>query len=106
AHLLTLRRTAFGPFAVSEAVALSSLPDRLARAPLPLLSLSQSLRHYRALPISLQVAIELRHGRQAALSDLPDGGAEQEIVQLLSPEGDLVALARRDAGQWRLVRVL
>ena len=106
AHLLTLRRTVFGPFSENEAIPLSVLPDRLAQDTLPLLSLSQSLCHYRTLPISPQVATELRHGRQAILNNLPQIGSEQEVVQLLSEEGELIALARREMEQWRLVRVL
>lgn len=106
AHLLTLRRTVFGPFTVNEAVPLPVLIDRIRYDALPLRSLSQALGHYRALPVSVQMATELRHGRQSALSDLPDVGDEQEVVQLLSSEGELVALARREQGHWRLVRVL
>ena len=106
AHLVTLRRTAFGPFTVSEAIPLPRLSDPLSRAVLPLLSLSQALRHYRALSISVQTATRLCHGQQEALRDLPSAGAEQETVQLLSPEGELVALVERQQGHWRLVRLL
>lgn len=106
AHLLTLRRTVFGPFSENEAIPLSLLPDHLTCGTLPLLSLSQALCHYRKLPISLRMATELRHGRQAMLENLPQIGSEQEVVQLLSEDGELVALARRETEHWRLVRVL
>ncbi|MBI3301366.1 MAG: tRNA pseudouridine(55) synthase TruB [Deltaproteobacteria bacterium] len=106
AHLSALRRTAFGSFAVSEAVPLPLLCALFARDALPLLSPSQALRHYRALPISSQMATRLRRGQQDALRDLPGSEVEQEIVQLLAPDGDLVALVEWQHGHWRLARVL
>jgi tRNA pseudouridine55 synthase len=106
AHLVTLRRTAFGPFTVNEAVPLSCMPDRLTGGTLPLLSPSQALCHYRALPISAEAVARLRRGQQRVLHDLPSSRLEQETVRLLSPDGDLVALAERRHEQWRLVRVL
>jgi tRNA pseudouridine55 synthase len=106
AHVLTLRRTAFGPFTVSEAVPLRLLANQLACGTLPLLSLSQALRHYRAVPVSVQAARLLRRGQQEPLRQLPNTELEPETVQLVSPEGELIALAGRRHGQWRLIRVL
>jgi tRNA pseudouridine55 synthase len=106
AHLATLRRTAFGWFTVTEAIPLLVLTKRKQGDALPVLSLPQALRPYRALRISSQMALRLRHGQQDVLRDLPDTGAEQEIVQLLGPSDELVALAERQHGQWRLARVL
>src|SRR5439155_24681701 len=67
AHLVSLRRTAVGTFPVSEAIPLPRLSDLLSRAALPLPSLSQALRHYRAFSISVQTAIRLCLGQQEAL---------------------------------------
>lgn len=106
AHLLTLRRTAFGPFAVSEAIPLLALSGQSAEDDIPLLSPSQALRHYRALPVSPEVAEKLRRGQQEALCDLPAPQSHAETVQLLSAAGELVAVVERKEGQWRLARVL
>src|SRR5262245_41942083 len=43
AHLATLRRTAFGPFSIQEAVSLSALTERYLKESIPLLSLLQAL---------------------------------------------------------------
>lgn len=106
AHLSTLRRTAFGPFGLSEAIPFPALCDRLVGGELPLLSLSQALRHYRALAVSAEAAAQLRRGQQGALRELPQPQSELETVQLLAPDGTLVALAEQRQGQWRLARVL
>jgi len=107
AHLVTLRRTAFGPFAVSEARPFSWLASKEMREDaLPLLSPAQALRHCRALPISPQTATRLRHGQQDALRDLPDAESAHETVRLLSPEGELIAVAEWEQERWQLVRVL
>ncbi len=106
AHLATLRRTAFGPFGVSEAMPFALLSKGVRRDTLPLLSPAQALSHYRAVPISLQMATRLRHGQQDALRDFPAIELSHETVRLLSPEGELVAVVEWCQGRWQLVRVL
>jgi tRNA pseudouridine55 synthase len=106
AHLLSLRRTAFGPFEVSEAIPLPRASEQYAPATMPLLSLSQALRHYPAVQVSAAVVEELRHGQQATLCSLPDLQGERKPMQLLSPHGELVAMAVHSEGRWRLARVV
>jgi tRNA pseudouridine55 synthase len=106
AHLVTLRRTACGPFTVSEAIPFSLLSDRVTRDTLPILSLAQALRDYRALSVSPETAERLRRGQQTALRDLPCTELVRETVRLLSADGELIAVAEWQQGRWRLVRVL
>lgn len=106
AHLVTLRRTACGPFTVSEAIPFSLLSDRVTRDTLPILSSAQALRDYRALSVSPETAERLRRGQQAALRDLPCTELVRETVRLLSADGELIAVAEWQQGRWRLVRVL
>lgn len=107
AHLATLRRTAFGPFTVNEAVPFAAfaednlIPDRL-----PLLSPSQALHHYRAISLSTDTVSRVRHGQQKALSAIPKSTRGREVIRLLAPDGELVALAEQQQGEWQLVRVL
>ncbi len=104
AHLLTLRRTACGPFTVSEAISLPLLSAWAVGDPLPLLSPARALCNYRAIAVSSETAERLRHGQQEALHDLPSAESLSETVRLLSPAGELVAMAEWGQGQWRLVR--
>ncbi|MBM4255783.1 MAG: tRNA pseudouridine(55) synthase TruB [Deltaproteobacteria bacterium] len=104
AHLATLRRTEFGPFSVEHAVLLSLLATRREQQTLPLLSVEQALRHYRAISISVRVATMLRQGKQAALGELDQSATPGEIAQLLNPQGELVAMVQFH-GEWKLLRV-
>jgi len=106
AHVATLRRTAFGPFMVSEAIPFSWFSKEIREDALPLLSPAQALSHYRALPISPQTETRLRHGQQDALRNLPDAESAHEMVRLLSAEGELVAMVEWEHGRWQLIRVL
>jgi tRNA pseudouridine55 synthase len=106
AHLATLRRTAFGHFTVSETLPFAMLSREVNLDTLPLLSLSRALSDYRALPVSAQTATRLRHGQQDALRDLPTPESDPELVRLLSPDDELIALVEWRQGSWRLVRVL
>jgi tRNA pseudouridine55 synthase len=103
AHLLTLRRTSFGPFQVSAAVRWPLPADGDI---LPFLSLSQALGHYRSIALVPQAVLQLRHGQQDVLHDLPSSAVPGEIVRLLSSTGEAVAVVQWQEGQWRLVRVL
>jgi len=106
AHLLSLRRTAFGPFSIHQGIPLSCLDNTEKRKILPLLPLAQALLHYRALTISLPAVEQLRRGQQEILHTLPAAEAVHETVRLLTPEGELVAMAAWQSDRWRLVRVL
>ena len=106
AYLLSLRRTAFGPFALEDSLPLNTLleePDRLRAG---LLSLSRALGHYRGVEISPSAVHLLRHGQQAPLAGLPPALAPHELIRLVAPDGTLVALAQHHPERWRLARVL
>lgn len=106
AHLVTLRRTACGPFTVSAAMPFSALSTWQAGGILPLLSPAQALRDYRAVSVSTEAAERLRRGQQESLRTLPCAESVDETVRLLSADGELVAVAEWQHGRWRLVRVL
>lgn len=106
AHLVTLRRTAVGPFTVSEAIPFPLLSDWPVGDALPILSPAQALRDYRALPVSPQMAARLRCGQQEALRVLPCAESSHETVRLLSADGELVAMVEWRQGRWHLLRVL
>jgi tRNA pseudouridine55 synthase len=105
AHLLTLRRTACGPFTVSEAIPFARLADWATGDILPILSPAQALRSYRAVSVSADTAERLRRGQQEALRDLACAESGGETVRLMSIEGELLAMAEWWQGWWRLVRV-
>jgi len=105
AHLATLRRTKFGHFSLDDAVPLGQVPALIERGGFPLLSLRQALRHCRALVLSAEGVAQVRRGQQAGLQDLPGAECEGEAVQLIAPDGELVAVAREQGGRWQLARV-
>jgi len=104
AHLATLRRTEFGPFSVDQALPLTLVAARCEQRTLPVLSLEQALQHYRAVEITEEAALRLRQGRQEALREILHEAKTGEIVQLISPRGDLVAMVQFQ-GEWKLLRV-
>ena len=104
AHLATLRRTEFGSFSVAQAVPLSLIASCREQRSLPLLSLEQALRHYRAIKITERVAALLRQGRQEALQEISQNVTQGEIMQLLGPTGELIAMVQFQ-GEWKLLRV-
>ena len=106
AHLLSLRRTAFGPFEIEETQPLSSVCEQLEQGEIPLLSLPQALSHYRSISLPAQAVNRIRNGQQEVLQELQPASCPQEIIQLLAPDGSLVAVAEQHQQQWRLARVL
>lgn len=106
AHLATLRRTAFGEFAVEEALALHLLLEKPGEIPTALLSPAQALRRFQAVHISSEMVTRLRQGQQNMLSCLLSATPEQAIATLLDPNGELVAIVEHQQNQWRLARVL
>jgi tRNA pseudouridine55 synthase len=106
AHLVTLRRTAFGEFLVNNALPFLRLLERSGETPASLLSPAQAMRHYPAVCISFETATQLRRGQQGLLDHLHCGVSGQTIAVLLDPDGALVAVMEKRQNQWRLVRVL
>jgi tRNA pseudouridine55 synthase len=106
AHLINLRRTAFGPFGIEETQPLSSVCEQLEQGEIPLLSLSQALHHYDSISLSAQAVKHIRNGQQEVLQEMRPASRPQEIVQLLAPDGSLIAIAEQHQKQWRLARVL
>ena len=104
AYLLSLRRTAFGPFRLEDSLPLHTLLEKSDRLRTGLLS--RALGHYRGVEIAPSAVHLLRHGQQAPLAELPPASAPGELIRLVAPDGTLVALARHHPERWRLARVL
>ncbi|ADI15606.1 tRNA pseudouridine(55) synthase TruB [Truepera radiovictrix] len=95
AHLAGLVRTRAGRFSLADALPLTALGEAAGRPladalPYPLLTLSQ------------QEALRVRQGQPPALREALDVGAR---VGLVDPEGQLVAVAERQEGRLKLLRV-
>jgi hypothetical protein len=108
--LASLRRTEFGPFTVAFPAARHEISVPLpADAPF-FLSLRGALAGYREVVVEPDLIVPLRQGRQAVLRrlDLDRGGSAdgEEVVHLVGPGGESVALVRRQEAGWRLARVL
>ncbi len=105
AHLTSLRRTAFGAFAIGQAIPLSRAQSPQPGQPLPLLSLAQATQSCRTFLISALEAVLTRHGQQAVLRTLPAALAAGETARILSAEHELVAIVVAEEGEWKLARV-
>ena len=106
AHLATLRRIGFGPFAIEHTVPLGHCAPLLERGTLPVLSLTAALQHYPAVVIATEVVTLVRQGRQEILPQvLPEPDETHEPTQLVGPDGDLVAMVQHRDGQWQFLRV-
>jgi tRNA pseudouridine55 synthase len=101
AHLEALRRTAFGSFAIADAVTLDRWePDR----PAGLVALPRALAHLPAVSVDDQAAAAVRQGKPWPLRALPvELGT---AAMLLDHAGDLIAVAVRKADLWSYGRVL
>jgi tRNA pseudouridine55 synthase len=96
AHVVELRRTAIGPFAVSEALGPGDV------APTSVLGLSDTLRRLpgtRIVSVPPSVVSVIRNGGRLRSADLPDhdthAGASEEIV--LSFADEVLAVGRWDS---------
>lgn len=105
ATLATLRRTRFGPFAISECHDLESLqaggPEKL-----PILSCLEALRGVPQVAVDGPRAYQVAVGEKGCLLglSLPVEGTR---VALVEPAGELLAILDRDPhGTWQLRRVL
>jgi tRNA pseudouridine55 synthase len=106
AHLASLRRTGFGPFAIADAVSLDDVAERAAAGALPLLSPAAAMTGYRAIVADAALIAAIRHGRQYALRALGAPRATAEVVRIQSADGELVAVAEAADARWRLARVM
>jgi tRNA pseudouridine55 synthase len=101
AHLEALRRTAFGSFAIGDALALDAWDAEPARG---LVTLRQALAHLPAVPIDRAAAAAVRQGQAWPLAHLP--AALDRDAMLLDPAGEVVAVAVRRGRAWAYGRVL
>ncbi|MBI2963679.1 MAG: tRNA pseudouridine(55) synthase TruB [Deltaproteobacteria bacterium] len=102
-HLGMLRRTAFGPFEVAQAVPLEAVGDA---ADLCLLSPRAALVGLRELRAEDRLVAEVRRGQQSGFVSLPAPRGPGEIAKLLDGPGNLVAIVAASGRSWRLLRVL
>ena len=101
-HLSSLRRTAFGPFSVAEAIPLDGIAPGI---DLPLLSPRQALRGFGELEVGDLIAAELRRGEQRGLASLPGPEAADDVAKVLGARGELVAIVGAAATRWKILRV-
>jgi tRNA pseudouridine55 synthase len=101
AHLEALCRTAFGSFALSQAVPLDEWDVDGSAGRLTLL---EALAHLPVVAVDEQTAFAVRHGQSWPLAKLPsDIGAH---ALLLGPDGAAVAVAVHTDRDWAYARVL
>jgi tRNA pseudouridine55 synthase len=109
AHLRELRRTACSHLKVEAAVTVDALAEMAARHQLPLMSLSDALRHLPHRVCDKRSVARLRMGQQEILTQLADANPGETLVRIVEPDETLVALAEWQAegkfGRWQLARV-
>jgi tRNA pseudouridine55 synthase len=99
AHLSSLRRTAVGPFSVSDAVPLATLDQDA-----PLVGLADALAHMPTLTLDAAGARRIRSGQERWLFGLPEPPKEG-TTRLLDDAGGLVAVIERTSEKIRFLRV-
>ena len=106
AHLKSLRRLSCGLLNIEQAIRLDDIEAAQSRGEVPLLSLNRALAHVRAIPLDTRTLASLRLGRQEVLGAIGGPKADERMVRLLTPEGNLAALARWEeiVRRWRLFR--
>ena len=108
AALAELRRTRFGPFSVAESVSLDDmergLPEALAPALVPLLAALRDRAGMATVPVSEELALALRQGRQEPMAALefPAGTGERACLVL---DEQPVAVVHQSGQSWQLERV-
>jgi tRNA pseudouridine55 synthase len=104
-HLVGLRRTVSGPFALSQALTPAAIAAAAAGGHLPAhVSLSQALAHLPALSPEPASATAIWQGKKVPLSDL---GLPTDAIgqfRVLRPDGSLFAIAEVEAGCLRSLR--
>ena len=106
AHLSALRRTRAGAFSLADAVELAELTEETARA--ALVAPADAVPQFPAIRVRDRAMTGLRQGNRVAKDDLEFLGNEcdsAEMCRLLSPTGELVALAIPAEGYWQPKRV-
>ncbi len=100
-HVETLRRTRFGSFGLSSAVALDTIvPGNVA-----VIGLRDALAGMCEMELDATAAERARGGYEPVLRAL-DSGKPGEHGKLVGPDGDLIAVVVADAGgHWHFVRV-
>lgn len=110
AHLKSLRRVSCGHLTLAEALLLDEIRRLGEKGELRLISLNQSLKHLRAVTLEQRDLERLVQGQQDVLARLPPPQEDESWIRLVSPVGDLTALARWAEGEtargWRLFRIL
>jgi tRNA pseudouridine55 synthase len=106
AHLKALRRLSCGLLKVDAAIRLDDIEPAQSKGEVPLLSLNHALAHLRAVPLDSRTLAAVRQGRQEVLDVIGDPAVGERMVRLLTPHGDLAALARWEeiVRRWRLFR--
>jgi len=105
-HLVSLRRTAFGQFEISQAVLLEAVGEP--GQPLQILSPAEALAGHRRFFIDGRAVAMIRKGQQEVLSRLKPPRTGEEIACLLDEDGAVVAVVESSGrpGAWRVARVL
>ena len=100
AHLKALRRTATGPFTLEQALPLPKIEALGLEAARQLLPMGDALKEMPALTVSEAVAPKVLHGGVVELSGPPG------LHRILSPTGELLAIAEIDRGRLKYRRVM
>ena len=104
AHLASLRRTRFGSFDLADAVPGPDSWDPASRQ--GLLSMREALAHLPALQLDAAACASVRLGRRRVLGEIGlPGDRDGDLVVLLDPESEVVAVVVRSAEGWRFGRV-
>src|SRR5262245_28824075 len=109
AHLKSLRRTACDHLKIEQSMSLEELEQLCATGTMPLTPLGAVLGHLRALTWQTRLLSRLRLGQQEVLTQIGKPQANEKLVALVDPRGQLAALAEWSndvaEGRWRLFRV-
>jgi len=109
AHLKSLRRTACGHLTLANAVTLEELERSAEKKEIPLVPLASALSHLRGVTWQSGWLSRLRLGQQEILNQIGKPLAGEQLVCILDPRRELVALAEWSedipGGLWRLARV-
>jgi tRNA pseudouridine55 synthase len=109
-HLAGLRRLETGGFHVDDAVTLTRFEGQAGadRIETHLLPLAEAIRSMPKRKVDEHAAEKLSHGQRLALDQIAEEGtdlAENELVALIGPGGDLLAIAERESHGLHPIRV-
>lgn len=100
-HLTALRRTAVGPYDLSQAHTLDDLAQRTVVTPLA----SAAAAAFPRVDLGEEDASKLAHGVRVKPAAAPDAGTSATPIAAFSPDGALIALVTVDSGQLRPLAV-